>query len=683
MMDSVGWDDDVVIPYGRALVVMSSDCDKLLSLDRRTGEILWESPRTSPFGSAASYCLGVSGRGLFVAGKNIVRRYDIPSGRLVWEKEIADSLGRGCVTSDAVYLPVKDSILKLDAERGQELIQVGVALTCDDPVGNLFSDGEKLWAVGAGRVYAMTTLEHRLESLAKQIAAGDADAQLNRMRLHFKQKQTPAALADLRGAYALYLARLSPDEAARKLFAAINELKLTQNQPLIALQLLAEAFVSAPSLPPLDKETLSRRSDLIGSSVNVVRQKKLAGGAAAVLSIAPLVEEEYLVTAATYAIDASATAADVPVLKQAATGGQPSAQMMAIRAFARLAPDDAKTSLAGLTTAGDDRVRLAAARALANLGERASLDTFLALLESDNPRVRARSHQSLRAVTGQQISFSPEGKPEDRAKALAEWKDWLAANAATASLVLPLLEQNVPLGRTLYVSQAQSVLVELDSERKKRWETKLPGPAWGCQGLPNGHRLVAVYAQSLVLEFDADGKEIWRKEGLPGPPYSVQRLDNGNTLVACADVQQIIEIAPDGSLTPLTVQGRPMSAQRLENGNTLVALQQGNRVVEIDRAGKIVWEARTGNGPSHAVRLENGNTLVSLMYTRQVAEFDPTGKNIVWRSKVQLANPYCAQRLPSGNTLVSDHQGIRELDETGSSVRWEQRQPGITGMSSF
>ena len=311
------------------------------------------------------------------------------------------------------------------------------------------------------------------------------------------------------------------------------------------------------------------------------------------------------------------------------------------------------------------------------------LDTLVALLDSANSRVRARSHQTLRALTGQQINFAPEGKLEDRATAVAAWKQWLTANSATAKLMLPLSEQNVPLGRTLYVSQAQSLLVELDGEHKKRWEAKLPGPAWGCQGLPNGHRLVAVYAQSLVLEFDDGGKEIWRKEGLPGPPYSVQRLENGNTLVACADIQQIIEIAPDGSMTPTTVQGRPMSAQRLENGNTLVALQQGNRVVELDRAGKVVWEARTGNGPAHAVRLENGNTLVSLMYTRQVAEYDPTGKNIVWRSKVQLANPYCAQRLPNGNTLVSDHMGLRELNEAGDKAVWEQRQPGITGMSSF
>ncbi|MEX2173109.1 MAG: PQQ-binding-like beta-propeller repeat protein [Pirellulaceae bacterium] len=679
-LDLSGWDDDVVIPYGQALIVMSSDCDKLLAIDRRTGELLWASPRAE-----ADYCLGVHGRGLFVAGKNVVRRYDIPSGRLVWVKEVEDSLGRGCVTGDAVYLPVKDSIVKFDVEKGGELVQVGVAQTNDDPVGNLFSDGEKLWVAGAGRVYAMTTLEHRLHKLAEQIAAGDPAAQLNRMRLYYKQKQMRLALADLRGAYALFQAQLTPDEAALRLFEAMQELKLSQSQPLVALDLVAELFVTGDSPPTLGKQATQRRSDLLAAAIGSLRQAKTAGSLRRLLSVAPLIEDEYLVLSASQAVDATAGQAqtDLADLRAALAGGQPTAQMISIRALARLAPDEAKNSLATLTVTGDDRVRLAAARALGNLGDRRVLETFVALLESDSSRVRARSHQSLRGLTGQQLDFAPDGKPESRAASASAWRLWVKTEGAKIKLVLPLTEQPVLLGRTLYVSQTQSLLIELDADKKKRWETRLSGPAWGCQGLPNGHRLVAMYAQKLVVEYDSEGNEIWRKEGLPGPPYSVQRLDDGNTLVACADIHKIVEIAPDGTLKQTTVQGRPMSAQRLASGNTLVALQQGNRVVEVDRAGKIVWEARTGNGPAHAVRLENGNTLVCLVNTRQVVEYDASGKNIVWRSTVPLANPYGAQRLPSGNTLVADFQGLHEVDPTGTQVRWQQRQPNITGISSF
>jgi outer membrane protein assembly factor BamB len=683
MLDLAGWDDDVVIPYGRALVVLSSDCNKLLAIDRRSGELLWDSPRSPSELPPGEYCLGVHGRGLFVGGKNVVRRYDIPSGRMVWEKIIDNSFGRGCLTADALYVPVKDSIVKYELEKGRELAQVGVALTTDDPVGNLFSDGEKLWAVGAGRIFAMTTLEHRLHLLAERIAAGDPDAQLDRMRLRFKQNQLPAALDDLRGAYVSLQKQESADEAALRLFAALNELKLPQNEPLVTLGLVAESFVAADSPPQLGKEAATKLNDVIGSSINVIAQQKAKGGAAAVLALAPLLTEDYQTLSATLAIDATATADDIPALKAAIAQGGPAAQLLSVRSLARLAPVEAKQVLAPLLAPGDDRLRLAAARALANTGDRAVLQTFVALLDSELPRIRSRSHQSLRALSGKMIDFASEASPAERAKAVAAWKQWVSTEGLTAQLKLPLSEQNILLGRTLYVSQSQSILVELDAEKKQRWQTRLPGPAYGCQGLPNGHRLVAIYAQSMVIEYDADGKECWRKDGLPGPPYSVQRLDDGSTLVACGDIQQVIEIAPGGKTTPINIQGRPMSAQRLDNGNTLVALQQGNRVVEVDRAGKIVWEARTGNGPAHAVRLENGNTLVSLMNTRQVVEYDPTGKTIVWRSQARLTNPYAAQRLPSGNTLVADFQGVHELDAQGAKFVWEQRVQNCTGLSSF
>ena len=682
-LDLTGWDDDVVIPYGRALIIMSSDCDKLLAIDRRTGGLIWDSPR-SPLGSPpAAYCLGINGRGLFVAGKNVVRRYDLPSGRMVWEQEIGDSFGRGCVTDDAVYVPVRDSIVKFDAEKGREQVQVGVALTSDDPVGNLYSDGEKLWVVGAGRVYAMTTLEHRLTRLAEQIAAGEPEAQLNRMRLYFKQNQKDAALADLRGAYVLFQKKVTPDESAQRLFAAMNELKLAQNEPLTALALITEQFVTAKA-PPLSKETVSKRGDAIQAAMNVVGRKKLAGSAAALLAVAPLIEDDYLIQTATAAIDATAAKDDVPALAQALASGRPAVQLMSIRAFARLAGEGAKEPLHKLTGGSDDRVRLAAARALANAGDRAALGTFVALLDSPNVRVRTRSHQSLRFLTAQKIDFAPEGKPEDRAKTVAAWKQWIAASGATAKLTLPLTDQTVLLGRTLYVSQApQPKIFELNHENKKVWEKDLPGPSWGCQGLPNGNRLVAVYAQSMVIEYGADGQEVWRKEGLPGPPYSVQRLESGSTLVACADNHQLVEIAPDGTLATINVQGRPMSAQRLDNGNTLCALQQGNRVVEVDRAGKIVWEIRTGNNPANAVRLENGNTLVCLMSSRQVVEYDPTGKTIVWRSAGRLAHAYAAQRLPSGVTVVADYQGVHEFDASGQNEKLIVRQNNIVGLSSY
>ncbi len=165
----VGFQEDVVIPHGRQLIVMASDYDQLVAFDRRTGEFLWESPR-NPLNndSQSPYCLGAVGDGLYVADKNHVRQYDIPSGRLVWEEQTEDSLGRGALTETAVFVPLNDSILQLDLKTGAKKGQVQVVQSGDEPVGNLYSDGQRLLVVGMGRVYALGEAKEQPEEPNKQ-----------------------------------------------------------------------------------------------------------------------------------------------------------------------------------------------------------------------------------------------------------------------------------------------------------------------------------------------------------------------------------------------------------------------------------------------------------------------------------------------------------------------------------
>jgi len=670
-----GWEDDLVIPHGKALVVLASDSDRLFALDRRSGELLWDSPRNE-----ADYCLGVKGRSLYVAGKNVVRRYDIPTGLMRAETEIGDSFGRGVLTEDAIYLPVRDSIVKLDLEKASELGQVGVSLTSDDPVGNLYSDGEKLWATGAGRVYAMTNLDHRLELLADQIAKGDYEAHFNRMRLYAKQNKHELVFADLRGAYESALKQLTPDAAAKRLFTEITDQRLAAEQPSAVLGLFAELFPPAEA-SSISKEMVARRSQILDSAIHSLRRNKALRSVDSILQAAPLFNEDYLLTAAAQAVASTATDKDRVSLMTAVGSDSPTSQLLAIPALARIAPAASIQPLSQLVKSPDDRVRLAAARAMLSVGDRSMLETLLSLLESENPRVRGLSHQTLRAATGESIAFASGSKKEERQKGLIAWKSWYVTKGQTAKLKLPLAETSPPLGRVLIALHGSSQVIELDAEQKERWRLRLAHP-WGCQGLPNGHRLIASSTQNMVLEYDTEGKEIWRKDGLPSPPFSVQRLDNGNTLVACADVHQVLEISPDGSVQSQTIQGRPLFAQRLENGNTLVALQQGNRVVEMTPDQSIVWEARNLNGPCYAQRLESGNTLVVQASSGKLAELDSAGQ-VVWSSSVALANPTAAQRLPSGNTLVTDNQGLHEIDAEGKQIIWSQRQHNVTGLSSF
>jgi outer membrane protein assembly factor BamB len=678
LQDFNGWLEDAVVAWGKAVMVMSSDCDRILALDRRSGDLLWESPRTS-FGKSAQYCLGVSGRRLVVAGRDVARGYDIPSGRLVWEKEFEPSFGRGCVTDDIAYIPVRDSILKLDVENGKDVGQVGVRLTSADPVGNLFSDGEKLWIAGGARVYTVTNLEHRLEILSEQVAKGDIAAQLNRMRLYGRNGQTQEAVEDLLAAYDKTRRAKSFDDAADVLFSGFNDLQLVEKSPQRALDIILDAFV-ASNPPPLAADRHNRRRDIVRDLLQVVRKQKPEGMVKPLLASAPLLDQDFLIAHAGRALAAVATKEDAPLLIAAAGEAGAERQLMLPDTLVKILGAEAKETLKTLAAASDDRVKLSAARALLNLEDRSALNVLSGLLASENSRVRSRSNQALRFATGQTINFLVDGTPQQRKEGIDAWKAWIDKDGSAAKLKLPLPETDAPLGRLLIAYYQQARVVELDEQKQERWTKNVQRP-WGCHGLPNGNRVIACYDRNMVVEYDAEGREVWQKAGLPGNPFGVQRLENGNTLCACSDSQKVVEIASDGSTAwSIDIPGRPMGAQRLENGNTLIALSEQRKVVEVDRDKKIVWESRNLEGPIKAYRLENGNTLVVQMYNGEVAEIDHQGKKVWFKN--QLQSPYDAQRLPNGHTVIADNTGVHEVDAKGSVI-WKRAGQGASGLSYY
>jgi outer membrane protein assembly factor BamB len=670
-----GWDDDVTICYGRLLLVMSSDSDHILALDRRTGQRVWEAPRTSPLGKAANYCLGVNRGRIFVAGKNVLRSYDIATGRMVAEQQLNTSLGRGCLTSDELFIPVEEHIERFDLNLTRTN-SISVALTAREPIGNLFSDGEKLWLEGPGRVYALTTLDKRLASLAQRIAAGDVTAQFERAQVHQRRGRVDLMVEDARAAYRALSAKVAASEAAQQTLDFMSELRLAQDEPVATLRLLSG--IALPQGLAVDKQ----RRDIVGIAISNIRQRRPAGAPEELLKATSLYDEDYLVAAASVALEAAATNSDAPAILRALDADDVTLRLISIRAASRLVPSQAKPLLAQRLKDRDERVRLGAARALATMKERAGvLEALVALLESPDLTIRTRAQQTLQSVTGQAISFASQSSAADRAESIRAWRQWIATHGASIKLGLPLTDRIPGLARTLVVSP--SLLVELDSDHKERSRIALSGGAGNCQGLSNGNRLIAMNAHSMVVEYDEAGKEVWRKDRLPAPPTTVQRLDDGATLAASPSINQLIEIGTDGSISTIAVPGGPVSAQRLDSGNTLVALQDAHRIAEITLSGHTVWEMRTDGPPSHAVRLDNGNTLVTLPQLRKVAEYDSTGSTPVWMSHVPLINPTVAQRLPNGNTLVGDHTGVMELDPTGEQILWRYRQPQVTGLSAY
>jgi outer membrane protein assembly factor BamB len=669
---------------------MPSDCDKLFALDRRTGELLWESPRKpAADDDPAQYCLGVLDDGLFVAGHKSVRRYDLTKdGRLMWEAKLEPSFGHGVLTADAIYMPVGETVARIDPQTGKRTAQVGVFSPSKEPAGNLFSDGKRLLAVGLARAYSLQDLQSRLAGLGERIAAGDSQAQLQRMRLRLRAQEHDNALADLKEASERLVKQNGGIHANRTLFDGIGELDLVNRDPKLTLSLLVD---SQSRLTPEVQSTaeksnleqlLGQRDGIVLGALRKIKADSTPAAAEQVLAVAAIVEKPNLLAAAREALKVTAAEANADLLRQAVASENPRQRIVAMASLTKALGDAASEPLlVGLLDDAQPEVQLGAALALSDRGDRRALTALGKLLDAEDLQIRSRASVALRALTGQKFKYMAYEKPENRTAAAQQWRDWIAGEGQTAKLNFPIADSRSMLGRTLIAVYAQNRVLEIDHDRKTTWEINNIAQPWGVEGLANGHRLVSSLSGQFVVEYDESGKECWRKDGLPGNVAHAHRLEDGNTLLAIANLNKVMEIDAEGkTVWEATVEGYPQDARRLDNGNTLIPLQQAQKVVEIDRSGKVIWEATNMQGPFSARRLDNGNTLIAQSGAGQVVEVDRDNK-VVWRQQ-GLSSPYDAQRLDNGNTLITDTAGYREVD-ADNKVIWQENLNGVLRIDRY
>lgn len=157
------WLTDTVIAYGRQMVCFASDAKQIEAHDRNTGELIWRG-EVAALESKVDYLLGVKDGILYAAGPETILAFDLQrEGLMLWGGTALFngkvSYGRGMLTSDAIYIPVENQIIKfsLQGNKGKpiRLKTANVELGTEAPVGNLFSDGQKIWVQGANRVYAL------------------------------------------------------------------------------------------------------------------------------------------------------------------------------------------------------------------------------------------------------------------------------------------------------------------------------------------------------------------------------------------------------------------------------------------------------------------------------------------------------------------------------------------------
>jgi tetratricopeptide (TPR) repeat protein len=158
-----GWSSDTIIPYGRQLVCFCSDAKRIESIDRETGQLLWEQS-FDPISRRLDYLLGVYDGVLYAGGTETVAAISLDSGRLLWGGDPVFggdfSFGKGMLTPDGIYVPVGQRILRfaLKPEVAATMVKPVDDIKVDlggAPVGNLFSDGERIWVHGGNRVYAL------------------------------------------------------------------------------------------------------------------------------------------------------------------------------------------------------------------------------------------------------------------------------------------------------------------------------------------------------------------------------------------------------------------------------------------------------------------------------------------------------------------------------------------------
>jgi outer membrane protein assembly factor BamB/TolA-binding protein len=653
------WDDDVVVAWRNALVVMASDHDYLFAIDRRTGKFLWDAPRI-PFDEDVdhAYCLGTYDDKLFMATNKSVLCYNLAGdGKLQWYRKLnGNSYGRGFLTSKAVYLPVADSILKMDIQTGQTVSQVGVNLGAENKVGNIYSDGQQIWVVGINRVVGLRSLKDRLEELAVRIEADDLQAVRERLTIYSKLKEYGKAFSDIKKLFEL--GQADKAKALREFLSLIRDSKVAIEVPGITLQYAGQLLRLAKTEQELANVFKVEYRVLLDAAKSLLDSGE-EGVPDTVLGWLGLVDSDGFRSNVISFLTMYPPSPEA--LRLALVGNSRESIVLLMPVVGRM--DSKLEILTPLLESDDDQIQLAAARQLALLGEKSSLPTALQLLKSDDIATRVTAYLILKNLTEAEIDFDTDANQEVREKAVAEWADWLETHLESLQVKTPV---SLRFGRVLIATSDKLLEFTPGNPLKKVAEFEGFRPE-DVSTTQNGFRMVCEYTRQRVIELDWKGKEV-TKISTKFFPRSARKLPNGNYLVAWRNASQpVVEIDAAGRVVweAKDLKGESVCAERVTNGNTLITFR--DRVVEVDANSSKIMEigaAQGVNGCHEARRLDNGNTLVC--YGTNVAEFDKN-KNRVMRIRGSFS-PKSAVRLSDGRTIVAHATGLRVFDKNSKKI---------------
>ncbi len=317
---------------------------------------------------------------------------------------------------------------------------------------------------------------------------------------------------------------------------------------------------------------------MLYAALRITDEKKLPGMTVELIRAMPLCDKPHLVFAAGEAMRAVAQPRDAEALRDAMKSKSVELRVAAAGALGKAVGFKGAAELIALAeTQREDKVKVAAARAVANFGDRRSLPILVRLLSSDDVNVRVTAGLTLRALTDKDFSYAAYDVPSKRDEAITKWKSWVAGEGRTAKLHFPLrpLGGGVSYlnGNTLLAYGYVNKVIEFDPAEREVWSYDAPG-AWSAEKLANGNVLIAAYNASKVIQVDSAKKVVW--EFPCSTPLNAKPLTNGNILIAEYGGGRILEVTPDHKLAwSYTCNGSPTDVHRLDNGNTLLSVNGG------------------------------------------------------------------------------------------------------------
>ena len=384
----------------------------------------------------------------------------------------------------------------------------------------------------------------------------------------------------------------------------------------------------------------------------------------AILNAAPLFSDSYFKYIAEDTLAALVKPKDMDTIKKELKNKAISIRMLAMSAYGKvLGPENSK-KLYPYLKVEEPEMRLAAAKAMADLGDRKAISAFIELMGDKRVDIRSYSANYLRQFTKKHFEFSAYNDKNERVDALVQWKTWLAENGKTAELHFPLKGSGSGSnlnGHTLIaLGNGNGGVVELDRNKKEIWRYGFSN-CWSAEKLPNGNYLIGSHSDSKLIEITPKKKIVWE---YPTPAMGAVQLPNGNILAATHSSNSVIEIRKKDKKVVWKYEANAscFRAFRLPNGNTLVAGYKFIR--EITPKKKVVWEYNAGNYFYGIQPLPNGNIMVS-DNNKTVFELNRK-KERVW--EYNISSTTAAYKLPNGNIMITTSSEIIEVTPKNKEV---------------